>query len=40
MDFQEIVIYLALVVAVFFLGRKFFLKKKKNDCGNDNCGCN
>lgn len=34
--------YLAVVVAVAFLIRKFFWKKAKSgkDCGNDDCGCN
>jgi len=37
---QEILAYSALVVALVFLIRKFFWKKKKSDknCGSD-CGC-
>jgi len=40
--FQEILAYIALGLAVAFLIKKFFLKKKKKDknCGgNDDCGC-
>lgn len=39
---QEIIAYSLLGIAVFFLVRKFFFKKKKNsgkDCGNGDCGC-
>jgi hypothetical protein len=38
--FQEILAYVTLGIAVVFLFRKFFLKKKKSDknCGED-CGC-
>lgn len=42
MDIQEILAFIALGIAVIFLIKKFFLKKKKSDknCGNDNdCGC-
>jgi len=40
MNIQHILMYLAVVAAVAFLLRKFFLKKKsKKDCGNDDCGC-
>jgi hypothetical protein len=37
---QEILSYLTLGIAVAFLVRKFFFKKKKNDknCG-DGCDC-
>jgi len=38
---QEILTYLTLGIAVTFLVRKFFFKKKKTDknCGDDcNCG--
>lgn len=37
---QEIIAYSILAIAVIFLIRKFFWKKKKSDknCGND-CGC-
>ncbi|RXR21166.1 FeoB-associated Cys-rich membrane protein [Flavobacterium amnicola] len=37
---QEIIAIGLLIIAVFFLYKKFFGKKKpKNNCGND-CGCN
>jgi hypothetical protein len=37
---QEILTYVALAVAVFFLYQKFFGKKKpKKNCGGDDCGC-
>lgn len=37
---QEVLVGLALVIAVGFLVKKFFFKKKKSgDCGEDNCGC-
>ncbi|MFV5683833.1 FeoB-associated Cys-rich membrane protein [Flavobacterium sp. GB2R13] len=42
MDIQEIIAFAALAVAVAFLIRKFFFKKKKSDknCGSDDdCGC-
>ena len=37
---QEILSYLTLGIAIVFLVRKFFFKKKKNDknCGED-CNC-
>jgi hypothetical protein len=37
---QEILVYLTLAIAVVFLVKKFFFKKKKTDknCGDD-CGC-
>jgi membrane protein implicated in regulation of membrane protease activity len=39
---QEILAFAALVIALAFLIRKFFLKKKnsKKNCGGDDCGCN
>lgn len=39
---QEIIAFIALGIAVAFLIKKFFFKKKKSDknCGNDDCGCN
>jgi hypothetical protein len=39
---QQTIAYLILVVAVAFLIKKFFIKKKKKgkDCGSDGCGCN
>ena len=38
---QNILIVLALVLALGFLVKKFFLKssKSKNGCGNDDCNC-
>ncbi|MFV8374317.1 FeoB-associated Cys-rich membrane protein [Flavobacterium sp. LB1P62] len=42
MDIQEIIAFVALAIALAFLIRKFFLKKKKSgkNCGSDNdCGC-
>ncbi|MFV7236415.1 MULTISPECIES: FeoB-associated Cys-rich membrane protein [Flavobacterium] len=42
MDIQEILAFVALAIALAFLIRKFFLKKKKSDknCGDDDdCGC-
>lgn len=37
---QEILAYSILAVAIFFLVRKFFWKKKKDkNCGNGDCGC-
>ena len=39
MNIQEILVYVVLVIAVAFLYKKFFGKKKpKKDCGDD-CGC-
>jgi hypothetical protein len=40
MDFQEILSFITLGIAVAFLVRKFFFKKKKTDknCGED-CNC-
>jgi len=39
---QEILAYSALALAVAFLVKKFFWKKKKpsKNCGTDDCGCN
>jgi len=37
---QEIIAFIILGLAVFFLVRKFIFKKKKDkNCGNDDCGC-
>ena len=36
---QEIIIYILLALAVFFLLRKFVFKRKKKNCGSDDCGC-
>jgi len=37
---QEILAYTALGIAVAFLIKKFFLKKKNGkNCGDDGCGC-
>ncbi|MDI5897995.1 FeoB-associated Cys-rich membrane protein [Flavobacterium yafengii] len=43
MDIQEILAFTALGIALAFLIKKFFFKKKKSDknCGSgDDCGCN
>jgi hypothetical protein len=39
--FQEIIAFLTLGIAVVYLFKKFFLKKKKKDknCGGTDCGC-
>jgi glycopeptide antibiotics resistance protein len=42
MDIQEIIAFIALGIALAFLIKKFFFKKKKSDknCGSgDDCGC-
>ena len=41
MDIQEVIAYFLLGIAVAFLVKKFFFKKKKSgkDCGGDDCGC-
>ena len=39
---QEILAFTALGIALAFLIKKFFWKKKKKsnkDCGGDDCGC-
>ena len=37
---QEIIAYVVLGIAVAFLIKKIFFKKKKSkDCGSDDCGC-
>ena len=37
---QEIAAFTILAVALGFLLKKFFLKKKsKDNCGDGNCGC-
>ncbi|SDW05451.1 FeoB-associated Cys-rich membrane protein [Flavobacterium degerlachei] len=38
---QEIIAFIILAVAVGFLIKKYFFKKKKSakDCGSDDCGC-
>lgn len=37
---QEILAYAILALAVAFLVRKFFFKRKKGkDCGSGDCGC-
>jgi hypothetical protein len=42
MDIQELVAFATLIVAVAFLIKKFFFKKKAKDknCGSSDCGCN
>ncbi|TGD57537.1 FeoB-associated Cys-rich membrane protein [Flavobacterium humi] len=41
MIIQEIIAFSLLGVAVYFLYRKFFVKKKKSkkNCGDSDCGC-
>ncbi|MEK8179119.1 FeoB-associated Cys-rich membrane protein [Flavobacterium buctense] len=40
MDFQEIGVYIVVLLAVGFLVRKYIWKpKSKKNCGNDDCGC-
>ncbi|WP_445453287.1 FeoB-associated Cys-rich membrane protein [Flavobacterium sp. 25HG05S-40] len=40
MAIQELLVYLAVAIALGFLIRKFFWKKKsKKNCGDDDCGC-
>jgi len=37
---QEIIVYLALALAVGFFVKKWFFKKKKSKCGSDtDCKC-
>jgi len=37
---QEILAFIALGIAISFLIRKFFWKKKSGkNCGGDDCGC-
>jgi hypothetical protein len=37
---QEVGTYIILIIAVYFLGRKFIFKSKKNKKGCDTgCGC-
>ncbi len=39
---QEIIAFVILGLAVIYLIKKYFWKKKKSDknCGNGDCGCN
>ncbi|WP_298395595.1 FeoB-associated Cys-rich membrane protein [Flavobacterium sp.] len=37
---QTVLVYIALAIAVFFILKPLFIKKKKSNCGGDNCGCN
>ncbi|MBF00700.1 FeoB-associated Cys-rich membrane protein [Flavobacterium coralii] len=40
MTLQEIITYALVAVAVAYLVKKyFFKKKKKGNCANDDCGC-
>ncbi len=40
MNIQEILVYIALGVAIGFLGQKFIgSKKSKKGCGKDDCAC-
>lgn len=37
---QEILMYVALGLAAYFLARKYIFKRKKKNCGGtDGCGC-
>lgn len=37
---QEVLVYIALAIALLYLGRKFFFKKKgKKDGCDTNCNC-
>jgi hypothetical protein len=37
---QEIIAFVILALALFFLIKKFFFKKKKSKgCGDNDCGC-
>ncbi|NRS88012.1 glycopeptide antibiotics resistance protein [Flavobacterium sp. 7E] len=38
---QEIIAFIILGLALGFLTKKYFFKKKKSDksCGTDDCGC-
>lgn len=38
---QEIIAFIILALAVGFLAKKYFFKKKKsaNSCASDDCGC-
>lgn len=38
---QNILVFLAVALAIGFLAKKFFLKKSKSKkvCGTDDCGC-
>jgi len=39
MDFQEIIVYIILGLAVLFLLRKFIFKSKKNNGCDTGCDC-
>jgi hypothetical protein len=36
---QNILAFLLLGASLFYLGKKFFFKKKKKNCGENDCGC-
>jgi len=40
-NFQQILVYLVVLLAVRFLIKKYFFKNKKSskNCGKDDCGC-
>lgn len=42
MDFQEIIAFTILGIAIAYLIKKYFFKKKKSgkNCGDGDCGCN
>ena len=40
MSFQEILVWIIFLVAIGFLVKKFFFKKKSEKaCGQNDCGC-
>jgi hypothetical protein len=40
MDFQEIVVYVIVLVAIVFLVQKIIWRpKSKKNCGDNDCGC-
>lgn len=40
---QQTLVFIAALIAILFLVKKFFIKPKKNknskSCGNSDCGC-
>jgi large-conductance mechanosensitive channel len=41
MNLQQIIAFVILGFALFYLVKKFFFKKKSDkNCGDDGCGCN
>ncbi len=40
LNYQEVIVYVAVALALFFLYQKFFGKKKQGKgCDGGNCGC-